>query len=146
MPKTEHELPLMTEVDDATYDELLELVEQRVVHIALWEDSLADALEEGQATAGPPSTFDLDLYLEDGIYFELYGVSCFDDLDADPWHGLAESQARLAGLVARQARLDEIAVDEENGLVLVVGVPSGKLLYLAVAAWLLGEWDELPDG
>jgi hypothetical protein len=25
-------------------------------------------------------------------------------------------------------------------------VPSGKLLYLAVAAWLLGEWDELPDG
>jgi hypothetical protein len=30
--------------------------------------------------------------------------------------------------------------------VLVVGVPSGKLLYLAVAAWLLGEWDELPDG
>jgi hypothetical protein len=36
--------------------------------------------------------------------------------------------------------------NEENGLVLVVGLPSGKLLYLAVAAWLLGEWDELPNG
>ena len=28
--------------------------------------------------------FDLDLYLEGGVYFELYGVTCYADLDGAP--------------------------------------------------------------
>lgn len=149
MNRAEKEAPLMTAVDDETYDELMALVDQRIVHVALWEDSLADALAERlpeqTIDAAEQSTFDIDIYLEDGVYFELYGVACFDDPDAEAWQGVTKSGARLAALVKMQAQLGDIAVDEDDGLILVVTAPGGKMVYLAVAAWLLAEWDELPE-
>ena len=87
-----------------------------------------------------------DLYLDDGVYFELYGVTCFDDPDGEPWQGLAVVQARFAALVGGQADLAEIAVDEDDGLVLVVEDGEGATVFLAVGAWLVDEWDELPAG
>ena len=145
MSRADSDLPLMTVVDDETYDELITLVEQRVVHIALWEDSLADGLAGTTVGAGMQDTFDIDLYLEDGVYFELYGVSCFDDPDAEAWRGLDGSAARLGALVKAGVRLQDIAVDEEDGLILVLDAPGGQVAYLAVGAWLLAEWDELPE-
>ena len=145
MSQADKELPLMTVVDDETYDELMMLVEQRVVHVALWEDSLADGLVGGTAEATAQDTFDIDLYLEDGVYFELYSVACFDDPDAEAWQGLAASGSRLAALVKAGARLSDIAVDEEDSLILVLAAPGGRVAYLAVGAWLLAEWDELPE-
>ncbi len=145
MSQADKDLPLMTVVDDETYDELMTLVEQRIVHVALWEDSLADGLAGKPADASIQDTFDIDLYLEDGVYFELYGVVCFDDPDADAWQGVAESAARLAALVKAGARLDDIAVDEEDGLILVLTTKAGQGVYLVVGAWLLAEWDELPE-
>lgn len=149
MSRADKDLPLMTVVDDETYDELMALVEQRVVHVALWEDSLADGLAGepvGEPAGGAAQdSFDIDLYLEDGVYFELYGVTCFDDPDAEAWQGLTASGARLATLVKAGALLNDIAVDEEDGLILVLEASGGKVVYLAVGAWLLAEWDELPE-
>lgn len=145
MSRAEKDLPLMTTVDDETYDELVTLIEQRIVHIALWEDSLADGLTDRPADPAVQDTFDIDLYLEDGVYFELYGVACFDDPDAEAWNGLATTGTRLATLVKSGARLNDIAVDEDDGLILVLEASGGKTIYLAVGAWLLAEWDELPE-
>lgn len=145
MSRAEKDLPLMTTVDDETYDELVTLIEQRIVHIALWEDSLADGLADRPADPAVQDTFDIDLYLEDGVYFELYGVACFDDPDAEAWNDLATTETRLATLVKSGARLNDIAVDEDDGLILVLEASGGKTVYLAVGAWLLAEWDELPE-
>ena len=134
-----------TTVDDEMFDELSELVEQKVVFFELWEDSLADALAEQTVDPTRQSTFDLDLYLEDGVYFEMYGVACFDDPDAEAWRGQEHAGARLATLVAAHAQLGDVAVDDDDGLVLVLATPDGRSTYLVVGAWLLAEWDELPD-
>lgn len=139
------EFPLMATVDDETYDELMTLVGQRIVHVGMWEDSLGNALAEHAGEPAEPTAFDIDLYLEDGVYFELYGVSCFDDPDAEPWSELAVAQARLFRLVKAQARLSDIAVDEVDNLILILSTPAGETVYLAVSAWLLAEWDELPE-
>lgn len=144
--KEPDDLPLITMVDDETYDELSELAGQRVVHVALWEDSLADALAESTTDPAQQAAFDLDLYLDDGVFFEMYGVTCFDDPDGDPWQGQAAAQARFAALVGGRAHLAEIAVDEDDGLVLVVEDGDGAPVFLAVGAWLADEWDELPEG
>jgi len=42
-------------------------------------------------------------------------------------------------------KLLEVAVDEEDGLVLVLGRGDQPDIYLQVGAWLLDEWEELPD-
>lgn len=145
MEKSEKEVPLITAVDDEMYDELSALVGQRIVHIAVWEDSLADALAEHTVDAARQTTFDIDLYLEDGVYFELYGVTCFDDPDAEPWKGLEQAESRMAPLVTAHARLSDVAVDEEDALILIVERAKGVAVYLVISAWLLAEWDELPD-
>jgi hypothetical protein len=143
-------LSLYTTVDDELYDELSELSGQKVVYVEMWEDSLADALDQGETPATAPSAtsnhFDLDLYLEDGVYFELYGAQCYADLDAEPWRGLDIAQKRLVGLVKRGLWLEEVAVNEDDGLVLVLSHKGEAQLYIDVGGWLIDEWDELPDG
>lgn len=140
----QHDLPLMTTVDDEQYDELCDLAGQRVAHVALWEDSLADALAESESDPAAQVTFDLDLYLEEGVYFELYGVQLYPDPDAEPLQGLDATQHRLLSLVDQGLWLDEVAVGEEDELVLVLGHAQEPVLYLAAGAWLLEEWEELP--
>jgi hypothetical protein len=138
------EMPLFTTVDDETYAELNELAGQRVVQIAVWEDALDEALT---ATTGDPAeqqSFDLDVYLEQGAYFELYGVVCYDAPDGEPWIGYAQVDQRLKALVGRKATLRELAVDEDDNLVLILGKDSEQV-FLLVGAWLLEEWDELPE-
>lgn len=145
MTQADKEFPLLTSVDDETYDELTTLIGERIVHVALWEDSLADALSERPASADQQTTFDLDLYLEGGVYFEMYGVACFDNPDAEAWRGLTQTGARLAAFVTGRAQLGDVAVDDDDGLVLVITAPDGRNTYLVIGAWLLAEWDELPD-
>lgn len=137
--------PLYTTVDDELYAELGELTGQKIVYVAVWEDSLAGALEEEEVDPEAQDTFDIDLYLADGAYFELYSVTCFDGLDGDPWVGLEQTTNRLIGLAGRGAVLEEVAVDEQEQLVLVLRCANGQLIYIDVAAWLLEEWDELPE-
>lgn len=136
---------MITAVDDSTYDELTALIGQRIMHVAVWEESLADALAARTVDVAEQTIFDIDLYLEDGVYFELYGVACFDDPDAAAWRGLEHTGAHLAALVRARGRLEEIAVDEDDGLVLILAAGE-HLHYLVVGAWLIDEWDELPEG
>jgi hypothetical protein len=139
------EVPLYTTVDDELYDELSQLEGQAVVFVEVWEDSLSSALEAEEEHPEQQASFDIDLYLADGAYFELYSATCFDSLDGDPWAGLEEVRRRLAAAAKQKAVLEEVAVDEEDQLVLVLRYDQGRHVYLPVAAWLLEEWDELPE-
>jgi hypothetical protein len=75
----------------------------------------------------------------------LYSATCFDSLDGDPWVGLEDVSRRLTTAAKQKAVLEEVAVDEEDQLVLVLRFGQGGHVYLPVAAWLLEEWDELPE-
>lgn len=142
-----------TAVSNEQYDELSQLEGMRVVYASVWEDSLVEALETGAMETQQPDTVqdedlqaaDLDLYLDEGIYFECYGVVCYPSLDADPLAPLGEIERTLAREVKRGLWLEEIAVDEDDSLVLVLTRNHRPLLYLQVGAWLLEEWEELPD-
>lgn len=137
---------LYTQVDDEQYDELSELNGQPIVHAAVWEEGLADSLAPADGNVATDEVAaDIDIYLRDNVYFELYGTICYTDLDAAPLNDLAKIEAKLLDLVKAGALLEEIAVDEEDGLVLVLAKNHRPLLYLQVGAWLLDEWEELPD-
>jgi hypothetical protein len=141
----QEDLPLYTTVDDELYDELSQLVGQRVVLVQVWDDSLSSALEQEEVEPQEQGSFDIDLYLADGAYFELYSVACYDSLEGDPWIGLEEVTQRLEAAAKQMGVLEEVAVDEEDQLVLVLRYGTGERVYLPVAAWLLEEWDELPS-
>ncbi|RIK52886.1 MAG: hypothetical protein DCC57_09210 [Chloroflexi bacterium] len=135
-----------TQVDDEQYNNLVELEGQKVVHAAIWEDALADALAGLPGVNDGPAGVDIDLYLKDGVYFELYGVFCYPTLDQDPILDRAALESQLAALIATGLWLEEIAVDEDEALVLVLAQNHRPRLYVQVGAWLLDEWEELPDG
>ena len=136
---------LYTTVDDELYEELSELVGQKIVYVGFWDDSLADALDKTEADPVTQSAFDLDIYLEDGIYFELYSTFFYPSLDSEAFQGRDAVSKQMADLGKQGMWLEEIAVDENDELVLVVGDQAKTRLYLAVAGWLLEEWDELPE-
>jgi hypothetical protein len=142
---------LFTHVDDEQYDELSELDGQPIVHVAVWEDGLADAISfsdrDGTAakTKDAEVAADIDLYLRDGVYFELYGTLCYADLDAPPLADLNQIEQSLQRLVKAGVVLEEIAVDEDEGLVLILAQRHRPVMYLRVGAWLLDEWEELPE-
>ena len=151
MPTSEPEQEtgqLFTHVDDEQYEELSQLNGQPIMHVAVWEEGLADAVAPaaGEANSGNQGVAaDIDLYLRDGIYFELYGTLCYTDLDEPPLADLANIEQRLQRLVKNGLTLEEVAVDEEDGLVLVLAQRHQPALYLQVGAWLLDEWEELPE-
>ena len=142
-PSLEPSDQLYTQVDDEQYEQLCQLASTPVVHVSVWEESLADAIEPEPAST--TTAVDLDLYLRDGVYFELYGVMCYPQLDAEPMGDLAAIERLLAACVKDDLQLEEIAVDEEDGLVLVLAQHGQPVLYLQAGAWLLDEWQELPD-
>lgn len=138
-------VPLTTSVDDELYDEISELAGQKVVHVEIWEDSLATALNETEPEDEPNAQFDLDLYLEDGVYFELYGTRCYPDIDSEPWADLNTVTRHLQAYVKQGLWLEEVAVNEGDELVLVLARNQTPLAYLEIGGWLIEEWDELPD-
>lgn len=136
---------LYTTVDDELYDELSELAGQKIVYVGFWEDSLADALNETESDPATQNAFDLDIYLEEGVYFELYGTSVYPDLNSDPLQGLEKVNEQFGEIGKQGIWLEEIAVDENDELILVLSDQAKNRLYLAIAGWLLEEWDELPE-
>jgi hypothetical protein len=140
----QEDVPIYTVVDDELFEELDELTDQRVSHVEVWEGSLAYDLEETEVDPTVQELFDLDLYLADGVYFELYGVAAFEDLAQGPLVGMDLLVRTLSSQVNQGVWLDEIAVDEEEQLVLVLARHHEPVLYLSVGGWLLEEWDELP--
>lgn len=155
--KPRDEGQLYTSVDDEQFNDLSELNGQPVVHAGVWEEGLAESIastNSGYASASDTTqddgtedgvAADIDLYLRDGVYFELYGTLCYTDLDAPPLADLAEIEQQLQEQLKTGLKLLEIAVDEEDGLVVILGRGKNPLFYLQVGAWLLDEWEELPE-
>ena len=133
-----------TTVDDEMYDDLAELTGQKIVHVELWEEALQDTLAGTETDPATQTTIDMDLYLDGGLYFELYGVLCFPDPDEEPLVGYATIEQTLNRLVKQTLWLDEIAVDEEDSLVFVLSQQHKPQLYLMIDGWSFAEWDELP--
>lgn len=157
MATTQNSRPdLITTVDDEVYAEMRNLVGQRILGFTVWEDRLADELEPDampQAThaarrdaldENSSATVDVDLYLEGGIYFELYSTFCYPDIESDPLVGVEVIRQQLSGLINGGIWLDDVAVDEDDLLVLILSRQRKPRLYLLVGGWLLDEWDELP--
>jgi len=147
-PERDADFLFYSSVDDELYEELAQLVGEEVAHIGIWEDALGDALPgsalPGDGGATEIGAFDIDLYLAGGVYFELYGVAVYDDPDADPWQDAEALESRVRRLLTNGCTLGEVAVDEEDALVLVLNQGKKPALYLAVGGWVLEEWDELP--
>ena len=134
-----------TRLTDELYEELEEeVLGEKVGGLALWEESLADD-EENPTVADERQVFDLDLYLENNIYFELYGVLFFTDQDGEPLQGLDRIGTIVAELTDKGVWLDDIAATEEDEMVLVLSQDHQPKLYLSVGGWTLNEWDTLPD-
>ena len=146
MMSEEPALDFYTTVDDEMYEDLAELAGQRVVHVQLWEESISDMLEGQEVAATSTNAADLDLYLEGGIYFELYGVLAYRNPDQDPLPDRETVARQLTALVKQGLWLDEVAVDEEDGLVLILSRARKPQLYLSISGWSVDEWDELPAG
>ncbi len=140
----ENDLTLHQSLSDEEYAALVdEVVGQRVVGIALWETSIADEAE-GEAPPEERDIVDLDVYLENSRYFELYGAQLFSDLDSEPLRGLPRIGKIVADLANRGVWLDEIAATEEDELVLILCRRQTPQLYLVAGGWLLDTWDTLP--
>lgn len=138
------EVTVYSRVDDEQFVELSGLCAQRIVHATVWDETLLVGLDRSAAETWTQDTFDVDLYLGDGVYFELFGVCCFPAPDAEPWLGYEVVSERLRRLIVGGAWLDEVAIDEEENLILILARRRQPVLYLAVSAWCLHEWEELP--
>lgn len=134
---------LYTTVSDEQFDALMELTDQQIVHAVLWEDSMAAALDETEGE--DEATYDLDLYLRDGVYFELYGAQFYASLDSEPLTGYDTLQAQIEELIRGGLWFDDLGVDEDEGLVLILCRQRQPLLYIPAGAWFIDEWEELPD-
>lgn len=139
------EFEMNSRLTDELYEQLEEeVLGEKVAGLALWEESLADD-EEDVPDADERQVFDLDLYLENHIYFELYGVIFYTTADGDPLQGLDRIGTMVAELTEKGIWLDEIAATEEDELVLILSQDHEPKLYLSVGGWTLNEWDTLPD-
>ena len=130
---------------DELYTELeAGVLGEKVVGLALWEESLADD-EQNPPAADERLVFDLDLYLENNTYFELYGILLFSDLDGEPLQGLDRIGTIVAELTGKGVWLDDIAATEEDEMVLILSQNHEPKLYLSAGGWTLNEWESLPD-
>lgn len=139
--KNEPDLDVSFQVDADELAELEELRGQRLLHAVVWEDSVADALEDVEFT---DSAMDVDIYLADGVRFELYAVLSYDSLDGEPFDSAAELARRLIELSGAGAWLEDVASDTEDDLVIVLA-DGQTTLYLNAGAWTVGDWEELPE-
>lgn len=140
--RKDEQFEFFTEVDDDLLEDLAEVTGQQVVSYSVWDESLAAALDQTQAD---PAALDIDLYLEGGVYFECYSTLCFVTPDSEPLDSLASVDSFMDKAVRKGIWLDEVAVDEENQLVLVLAQKRTPVLYLVVSGWTLAEWEELPE-
>jgi hypothetical protein len=125
------------------------------VGAALWEDSLSDNPdgeegadgEEPEEIIDPESRqfVDMDIYLDENVQLELYEVALYTSLDEDPIVGLTAIGTLLSKEIEAGLWLEEVAVDEDEQLVLVMTRQHEPRFYLNVGGWSTSEWDELPE-
>jgi hypothetical protein len=136
---------LYTELTDEAYEELAVSEGAVVVGLAFWDSSLADEIADEAPTAEERVVIDLDLYLDDNTLLELYGASLFAADSQEPLVGLKALEDALVDLADSESELSEVAQTEDGALALVFGVDEQPRLIIAVGAWSVSEWDELPE-
>ena len=136
---------LHTELTDEAYEELAVSEGAVVVGLAFWDSSLTDEMEEEPPTPEMRVSIDLDLYLDDNTLLELYGASLFLADSQEPLVGVAALEKALVDLADSESELSEVAQTEDGALALVFGVEEQPTLIIAVGAWSVSEWDELPE-
>ncbi len=134
------ELDVSFLVDAAALAELEQLVGEAIVHIVVWEDSILEAFGDTDFT---DAAADIDIYLEDGVRFELFAVLCYTDLNSEPMAEVNELGPRFDSLISQGLQLRDVAADTEDSLVLVLST-QGATLYVNAGAWSADEWEELP--
>ena len=136
---------IYSQLDDEQFKMLVETVEEeKIVGLVLWEESIADE-EKEKPTLEARALFDLDLYLENNLFLELYGTFIFPDLNNDPLHGWQQTGKILQTLIANGVWLDEIAATEEDELILILSQNHKPQLYMNVGGWSIEEWETLPS-
>jgi hypothetical protein len=133
------------DVTEEQLEELAELEGDKILRALVWEDSVADAIDDPDGAVTGTAFCDIDLYLNSGVYFELFATLCYPTLDSPPLEGRSQVELTLNRHISADLWLHEVAVDEEDSLVLVLGKQHKPELYLVVGAWQLQDWDELPE-
>ncbi len=136
---------LHTELTDEAYEELAVSEGAVVVGLAFWDSSLADEIADEAPTAEERVVIDLDLYLDDNTLLELYGASLFAADSQQPLVGLKALEDALVDLADSESELSEVAQTEDGALALVFAANEEPRLIIAVGAWSVSEWDELPE-
>ena len=138
------EAPLHYRLDDDQYEELVDsVVGERVMGLALWEESVSDEVDE-RPSPEMRVLFDLDLYLECNLMLGLYGTAIYADPESSPLRGWQQTGKIVQTLINSGIWLDEIAATEEDELVLILSRNHVPQLYLNVSGWTVEEWETLP--
>ncbi len=136
---------IQTELNPVNLVQLQMLQGKAVLGLALWQDSIADEELEEEVTEEDRVFVDFDLYLEGRDLLELYAATVYRDAEIEPIAGLNSIADALGHLTEQGAVLNEVAADEEDGLVLVLAAPNGERLLIAPSGWVLAQWSSLPD-
>jgi hypothetical protein len=132
-------------VTEELYNDLVDTVEgEKVAGLALWEESLADD-EGAEVSPDERDVFDMDLYLENHRYLEIFAAYVFTDPEGDALRGLDQLGKMFSRLIERGLWLDEIAVTEDDELVLILSRNQQPQLYLNVGGWTVETWETLPE-
>jgi len=136
---------LYTELTDEAYEELAVSEGAVVIGLAFWDSSLADEMTDESPTPDQRVVIDLDLYLDDNTLLELYGASLFAADSQEPLMGVQAIENALVDLADSESELSEVAQTEDGALALVFAAAEQPKLIIAVGAWAVSEWDELPE-
>lgn len=136
---------LQTELTDESYAELAQLEGATVLAMAFWESSLVDELEEQAPSAEERTVVDLDIYLDDYALLELYGASLYTTDQGEPVMGVAAIEDALMDLADSESVLSEVAQTDDGSLALIFAADEQIQLIITVSAWVISEWEELPE-
>jgi hypothetical protein len=136
---------LYTELTDEAYEELAVSEGAVVIGLAFWDSSLADEIADESPASDQRVVIDLDLYLDDNTLLELYGASLFAADSQEPLVGVKAIEDALVDLADSESELSEVAQTEDGALALVFAAAEQPKLIIAVGAWAVSEWDELPE-
>ncbi len=139
-------LPIHTDLDEESEEQLDELLGSIVLTMALWEEPLVTALgEEAQDLAG--HLIDLDIYFEDHALLELYSALVFTDDTQPPLSSVNHIADTLARHVEKGIYLGEIAEEEETGAPIFIfhNRKDREVLLILADGWEVDTWDTLPS-
>ncbi len=130
---------------DELWEELSELEGLAIASLVVWDSSLVDDSLDDPVTDENRIYVDFELYLEDRQLLEVYGAAVLKDETSDAMVGFDTIGRMLGRLAEHGALIKEIAVDQDEGLILILQDHKNRRLLTPVTAWLLTTWDTLPE-